>query len=93
MFASRNAHRELNDIRFEFITGKDTAKGIATELVGAGLVDPHDSVPISVNLAKLLDNQLITASTPKTITFHLVSNPLKNKLYMNTWLKNDNALI
>lgn len=58
--------------------GKDTAEGIATELVGAGLVDPHDSVPISVNLAKLLDNQFITASTPKTITFHLVSNPLRN---------------
>lgn len=79
MFVSRNARRELNDIRFEFIMGKDTAEGIATELVGAGLVDPHDSVPISVNLAKLLENQFITTSTPKTITFHLVSNSLRNR--------------
>lgn len=59
--------------------GKDTAEGIATELVGAGLVDPHDSVPISVNLAKLLDNQFITTSAPKTITFHLVSSSFRNK--------------
>lgn len=58
--------------------GKDTAEGIATELVGAGLVDPHDSVSISVNLAKLLENQFFTASTPKTITFHLVSHSLTN---------------
>lgn len=86
MFASRNARRELNDIRFEFITGKDTAEGIATELVGAGLVDPHDSVPISMNLTKLLDNQFITASTSKTITFLLVSRPLRNKMLISTYM-------
>ncbi|XP_068618628.1 serine/threonine-protein kinase OSR1-like isoform X2 [Battus philenor] len=66
----RNADHELNDIRFEFIMGKDTAEGIASELVGAGLVDPQDSVPISVNLAKLLEAQ---QTPPKAITFHLNS--------------------
>lgn len=53
--------------------GKDTSEGIAAELVGAGLVDPHDSVAISMNLAKLLDAQIASENAPKTITFHLVS--------------------
>lgn len=68
----RNSRRELNDIRFEFITGKDTSEGIAGELVGAGLVDPLDSVPISTNLAKLLA-QRNTPTPVNTVTFHLVS--------------------
>ncbi|XP_045458619.1 serine/threonine-protein kinase OSR1-like [Melitaea cinxia] len=68
----RNARKELNDIRFEFITGKDTAEGIAAELVGAGLVDPLDSVPISSNLSKLLLMQR-TPNPVKTVTFHLNS--------------------
>nr|XP_013189067.1 unnamed protein product [Amyelois transitella] len=69
----RNSRRELNDIRFEFIMGKDSAEGIAAELVGAGLVDPHDSVPISTNLNKLLESQWTTPSPPKAVTFHLNS--------------------
>ncbi|KAM3968649.1 serine/threonine-protein kinase OSR1 [Aphomia sociella] len=70
----RNARHELNDIRFEYIVGKDSAEGIASELVGAGLVDPHDSVPISVNLNKLLESHLKSApAPPKAVTFHLNS--------------------
>ncbi|XP_050360988.1 serine/threonine-protein kinase OSR1-like isoform X1 [Nymphalis io] len=68
----RNARKELNDIRFEFINGKDTAEGIAAELVGAGLVDPLDSTPISTNLAKLLNMQR-QPQPVKTVTFHLNS--------------------
>ncbi|XP_059055207.1 serine/threonine-protein kinase OSR1-like [Achroia grisella] len=71
----RNAEHELNDIRFEYILGKDSAEGIASELVGAGLVDPHDSEPISVNLNKLLEaHQSPTPGLPKVITFHLNSS-------------------
>ncbi|KAJ2954252.1 hypothetical protein O0L34_g2501 [Tuta absoluta] len=68
----RNSNRQLNDIRFEFIKGKDTAEGIANELVGAGLVDPQDSVPISLHLTKLLDSQPDRAA-PQSVTFHLNS--------------------
>jgi serine/threonine-protein kinase OSR1/STK39 len=65
----RNANRELNDIRFEFAVGKDSAEGIATELVGAGLVDGRDIVVMAANLQKLIDSR----SHLRTITFQLNS--------------------
>ncbi|GBO99230.1 hypothetical protein EVAR_514_1 [Eumeta japonica] len=70
----RNAKKELNDIRFEFAAGKDSADGIATELVGAGLVDPRDAQPISISLARLVDGYLFPKEAPlRTVTFKLDS--------------------
>ncbi|CRK90511.1 CLUMA_CG004132, isoform A [Clunio marinus] len=66
----RNASRELNDIRFEFVVGKDTSDGIASELVGAGLVDPNDNSVMSSNLQRLIDQR----SSMKTVTFQLHSS-------------------
>lgn len=68
LFCCRNSKRELNDIRFEFAVGKDSAEGIASELVGAGLVDGRDIVVIAANLQKLIDSQ----GQMRTVTFPLV---------------------
>lgn len=65
----RNANRELNDIRFEFVVGKDTSEGIASELVGAGLVDPNDTMVMASNLQRLINQR----STLKNVTFQLSS--------------------
>ncbi|CAG7831068.1 unnamed protein product, partial [Allacma fusca] len=72
----RNSRRELNDIRFEYIPGKDTADGIASELVGAGLVEGKDMLSIAANLSKLID----TRETVKSITFPLSSNLQPNEI-------------
>ncbi|KAE8741442.1 hypothetical protein FOCC_FOCC013042 [Frankliniella occidentalis] len=79
----RNPKRELNDIRFEFAVGKDSAEGIAAELVGAGLVDGRDIVVIAANLQKLIDTQ----SQSKTVTFPL------NSGYASNETPDDKALI
>lgn len=65
----RNSKKELNDIRFEFAVGKDSADGIASELVGAGLVDNRDMAAITSNLQKLIE----TRDTMKVVTFPLVT--------------------
>lgn len=64
----RNTQNELNDIRFEFVIGKDTSEGIGSELVSAGLVEDKDNAVITANLQKIVDNP-----SKKVITFVLDS--------------------
>lgn len=61
----RNPRKELNDIRFEYQPTKDTAEGIAQELLGTGLISEDDVGPMASNL------QLIVTKPPpsKVITF------------------------
>ncbi|UYV78152.1 STK39 [Cordylochernes scorpioides] len=65
----RNQNRELNDIRFDYTPNKDSADGIAGEMVGAGLVDGRDVVVVAANLSKLIDD-----TSSKSITFALNSS-------------------
>ncbi|XP_049882574.1 serine/threonine-protein kinase OSR1-like [Pectinophora gossypiella] len=77
----RNSRKELNDIRFEFAPGKDSADGIATELVGAGLVDARDAGVIARELQRLVDAHLFPSTPPagpapeaaRSVTFRLES--------------------
>ncbi|XP_014216656.1 serine/threonine-protein kinase OSR1 [Copidosoma floridanum] len=72
----RNQKRELNDIRFEFAESVDSAEGIASELVGAGLVDGKDIVVIAANLQKLINS----AGQIRTVTFPLNSGHAANEM-------------
>ncbi|XP_063395539.1 STE20/SPS1-related proline-alanine-rich protein kinase-like [Cydia fagiglandana] len=75
----RNDRNELNDIRFEFAPGKDSADGIATELVGAGLVEQRDAGAVAVHLQRLVDNWLSPgeAGPIRTATFRLDAAPIE----------------
>lgn len=72
----RNPKRELNDIRFDFSVGRDSADGIASELVAAGLVDGRDLVVIAANLQKILDG----LPTTNSVTFALSSGCPTNEV-------------
>ncbi|XP_018313182.1 serine/threonine-protein kinase OSR1 isoform X1 [Mycetomoellerius zeteki] len=79
----RNEKRELNDIRFDFTVGVDSAQGIAAELVAAGLVDGKDIVVIETNLKKLIES----GGQLRTVTFSL------NTGYAVNEVPDDKALI
>lgn len=74
----RNASRELNDIKFEFVPGVDTFDEVAQELVSANLIDGRDLVVVAANLQKLID--MPANNVTKSVVFALNSGCLANEI-------------
>lgn len=71
----RNKTRQLDDIKFEFVPGKDKPRGIASELESAGLIDSLDVDVIADNLNTLVCQPVDV--TCASVTFPLASDFLK----------------
>lgn len=71
----RNQTRDLNDIRFDFRLGQDTAVAVASELVAASLVDQRDLACISAALERVLQRPRVGAGE----TFALSSGCLSHE--------------